>query len=385
MKRKKGELKFLLQIFLLIAIILILIKTSSALGISPAKVEINFAPGLERIIEYTAFEDNPNQELELYTQGELAEYVKLNKNNLIGEGKFIATLKLPEHIKKPGKNVIVVEVKEKIDEELVGTAIGTSIIIQAIIVINVPYPGKYLEIALKSPNVNVGEPVNFELQIASKGSEDVNISPKIEIVSQDKTIETLYFKNREIKSQEVLELHKTLDTSNYNPGTYNAIAIVDYGKIASVESQFKIGELIINIMNYTKQIIIKKIKAFDIEIQSGWDNQIDGAYAEVSFLNNSKSLISFKTSSTKLTSWEKKTIVGYFDTSNFTKGFYDANITLIYYGKEIGKSSSELVKVEFIEERNNTLTIFIISGVILVLAAVVLLIRKYLFKERKKK
>jgi len=38
----------------------------------------------------------------------------------------------------------------------------------------------------------------------------VNVSPKIDILSDDETIETLYFFNREIKSQERIELKKTI-------------------------------------------------------------------------------------------------------------------------------------------------------------------------------
>ena len=376
---------YLFKIFFIFVMILILIKTSSALGISPAKIEANFAPGLERTIEYTVFGD-ADKELELYVSGYLSEYIKLDKDKLVGGGKFIAKLKLPEHIEKPGRHKMVVGVKEKIDEELLGTVIGTSVIIQAVIYIYVPYPGKYLELAFTSHNVNVGEPVNFELEIASKGKEDVVIIPKLEITSNEKLIDTLYFKEREIKSQEKIKLHKTLDTENYNPGEYNSVAIVDYGKIARAESEFKIGELIIYITNYTKQIVIEKVKAFDIEIESRWNDNIDGAYAEVFIFNETESFADFKTSSTGLTPWESKIITGYFDTGNFTKGFYNANITLIYYGKEIGKSSSELVEIEFIEEKDDNMIILIslIAGGVLIFGIVFLLIRKYLFKKNKK-
>ncbi len=397
MKKGKGKLKnskFLLKFFFVIAIILILTKTSFALGVSPAVVKYNFEPGLEKIVKYSVFGD-ANQKLELYVSGDLAEYVELDKDNLVGGGTFIAKLKLPKYIKKPGKHRIIIGVREKIDEELLEQAIGTSVTIQVVMYIYVPYPGKYLEVALKSHNVNVGEPVNFELEIKSQGKEDITIIPRIEITSQNKTIETLYFKEREIKSQEGIKLKKTLDTTNYNPGKYNAVAIVDYGKIARAESEFKIGELVIYITNYTKQIVIGDIKSFDIEIESRWNDNIDGAYAEVFIFNKSKSssgstsevLISFKTSSTKLTPWGRKTITGFFDTSNFTEGFFDANITLVYYGKEVGKSSSELVKIEFVEEKDYNLIILIaaiIAGVV-VLCMVFLLIKKYLLKNKKRK
>jgi len=290
-------------------------------------------------------------------------------------------ISLPQFIEKPGKHRILIGVKEKISdkEEEVSTAmIRTSVTIQAVIDIYVPYPGKYLEISLSSHNVNIGEPVNFKLEILSQGKEDVTVTPKIDIISDNKTIETLYFFEREIKSQEGINLKKMLDTTEYNPGVYSALAIVDYGKLAKSESIFNLGELIINLVNYTKQITIGGINSFDIEVESGWNNKIDGAYAEVFISNSLGDLLSFKTSPTSLEPWEKKTITGFFDTSNFTKGFYDANITFIYYGKDVGKSSSELVKIEFIEGKGNLQMILLITiGAILLLVILLIVIKKY--------
>jgi hypothetical protein len=382
MPNKRGE--FFLRIFFIFIILIILINLSSALGIRPGKIEFNFQPGLEQTITYSVFGADSETELELYVEGDLAEYVKLDKEILVGGGGFNAILKLPAYIEKPGKHRILIGAKEKFDEETLGTAVGTSINIRGVIDIHVPYPGKYLEISLGSHDVNIGEPVQFELNIASKGKEDVSITPKIEITSEEKTIETLYFKNRILKSQEEIKLYKILDTTNYNPGNYNATAIVDYGKSAIAKSKFRIGELVINIINYTKQITIGGLQKFNIEIESGWNDNIDGAYAEVFILNGSTNLLSFKTSSTSLTPWEKKNITGFFDTTNFEKGFYDANITIKYYGKDVGKISSKLVKIEFVKTPRKLLVWFIIGGIVLLLGAGVFLIKKYFLKHGKK-
>ena len=86
-----------------------------------------------------------------------------------------------------------------------------------------------------------------------------------------------------------------------------------------------------------------------------------------------------------MTPWEKKNITGFFDTKGFTKGFYDANITIRYYGKEVGKISSKLVKIEFIESPRRLLIWFIIGGIILLLGVAVFLMKKYFLKKHKKK
>ena len=386
-KQNHSRCFLLINIFFIFAIVLFLMQAISALGVSPSKVESNFKPGLEIVVPYRVFGIDANQKLGISASGDFAEYVKFDKDKLTGPGIFTATLKLPDYVEKPGKHRIYIKVEEKVtDEEVVGSAVGTSITINALIIVYVPYPGKYLEISLSSNNANVGNPVNFELGIVSQGKEDVNITPKIDIMSDNKTIETLYFINREIKSQEQIKLKKSLGTADYNPGTYKALAIIEYGKLAKAESIFKIGELIIHLVNYTRQITIGDIQKLNLEIESGWNDKVDGAYAEVFILNSSTTLVSFETSSTSLEPWEKKTIVGFFDTNNFTKGFYDANITFIYYGKNIGTSSSELVKIEFVEEKNNfQMILFIAVGAVLLLVILGIIIKKYFLKHEKRK
>jgi hypothetical protein len=379
MKNKKGFFIF----FLCLICIFILSKTVLSLSVGPAKTEFNFVPGSEQEINYFV-SDPAGSELELFVEGDLAQYVKLDKKTLMGGGTFNAKLKLPQTIEIPGKHRILIGVRQKIDPELVQGNIGTAIIIMVVIDIYVPYPGRYLDVKLSSYNVNVGEPVTFLLDIASQGTETVTITPVIDIYSFEKKIESLTFQARDVASQEILNLKKTLDTANYNPGNYKAIALVDYGVIAKSESDFKIGNLSISITNYTGFIPIGKIQPFYIEIESNWNDNIDGAYAEVSILNNSLILTSFKTSTTNLIPWEKKIIIGYFETSNFSKGIYDANISLFYFGKDRGVSTNKMIKVEFVE-KPSTLIWFIIGGLGLAIIIVLLIIRLITKHGKRKK
>ncbi len=380
-----GGIKYL-SLFFIPMVFLFLIQFISALGLTPAIIEKDFSPNFEEKIIYKV--SDTFKEIKIYAQGDLAEYVEFDKEKLDGRGEFTATLKLPAEIKKSGKHRIFIVVEEVIekDEEAAGSMIGTSIIIKGVVDINVPYSRKYLEIFFSSHNANIGEPVNFELEITSWGKEDVIANPRIEIFSlpEQKYVETLSLKEREIKSRETIRLKKTLDTLNYKSGNYKAAAIVDYGETAKAESEFRIGELAINIVSYTKQIIIGGFQPFEIEIESRWNDKIDGAFAEVFILNNSEILADFKTSSTELIPWERKNITGYFDTTNFNEGIYDANITLIYYGREVGKSSSVLTKIEFIRKENNAFLTAIWILVILIIAAIFwILIKKYTSKNEK--
>ena len=359
------------------------ISFCSALGVSPAKKEFEFYPNVELIVPYKVFGVSSNQELELYVSGDLKDFVKLSKYDMIGPGEFALKINFPEKISKPGEHRIFVGVKEKIDDELVD-GVGTSVIIQSVIIVNVPYPGRYLDVFLSSGNVNFGEDVLFELRIENKGKENVTIVPRIEVMTSDEDyLETVYFRERLIESQSKVDLKKVLNASSYNPGKYRAVGIVDYGEIASSEVDFRIGELSIDLVNYSREVVISEVSSFDIEMESGWNDVIDSAYAEVSVFNNSGELVFFKTSPESLSPWERKKVTGYFDSSKLKEGYYDVNLTFFYYGEDIGESSSEIVSVNFVEKENLILVVLLILIVILIVMAVVFFIRRTCYGKKK--
>lgn len=381
---KRGRVVVL--ILLAVLLIISFVKPISALGLAPAKTVLNFRPGGEHIFTYRVLGISPTKELQLSVSGELAEYAKLDRDTLTGPGEFSVILKLPTVLEKPGPNILFVEVAEKVDDEIAST-VGTSVTVNGLIVVNVPFPGKYLDVFLITPDSNVGDSVRFDLRILSKGDQDVFAKPRIEVSSQEGIIETLFFNEREVLSQAEVKLKKSLDTTSYNPGRYSAKAIVDYtgDEPAIAESIFRIGELRIDILNYTKQVLIHKTAKFEIEIESGWNNEIETISADVGIFNGTGKIAQIETTSTELVPWEKKVLVGYFDSSEIVEGFYDANITLSYHGKDVGKSSSELVRIEFVKEGIDSSLILYIVGGIIALGIIIFLIIKVVFNKNAKR
>ncbi len=374
-----AKKRFIIGVF----VFLFTLNIISALGIMPAIKEYNFEPGFETTINYQILTDT-DRDLEIIFQGELAEYMTTSKDTLSSKDKgFSVTLKLPENLETPGKNRGYVFVKEKVDEEL-GGFIVVAVGVRAVIDVYVPYPGQFLEIELGGRDVNVGEPLDFNLNVFSRGDQPVTMNPKINIYdSKGSKVETLFFSERIIGGQESLLLKKTLDTTKYNPGNYKAVAEINYGGLAKSEVGFKIGDLNVKLLNYTNKVPIGKLQRFDLVIESGWNNNIDGVSAKISILNDSNKLNEFETSTTFLIPWEKKTLTGYFDTSNFSEGIYDANVTLRYYGGQQGKANSNIVKVEFVKIR--ALKIWYIVGGAGLLIIIVLVLIKIFKKNGKNK
>ena len=379
---KKRGIVFLVLCAVLMAFFILPELSRAALGVSPGKIEINFESNLEASYTFQAIGDDPSVELEIFTRGELGKYVTFDKKPLAGGGVFTAALKLPEKIDKPGVHEIMIVVREKVDE---ATGIGTAVAIQAPIYIHVPYPGKYAEIALSSHNVNAGEPVNLYLTVISRGKEDINVNPEIEIFSENESVEKFSLEQAAVKSQESVTLKKILNTSNYRPGSYTALALVYYDAgSAKTASEFKIGSLFVRIINYTDRINIGGIGKLQVWIESNWNSRIDSTYANILITKkeNSTVLAGFKTPYASLEQWGTGMLEGFFDTGNFTAGNYDANITLFY----AANSSSSIASVEFISGESRLMIIVIIAAaVVIVLVIIAFLSRRFILKNAKKK
>jgi len=370
MRIKKRFLGFLVMIIFLAGL------GEATLGISPSKVEIDFKPNLEKSINFKVLSDS-KEKLEIYASGDLAKYVEFDKKEMVGDGSFIVTLNLPEKIEVPGKHRILVGVRETLDKEIAG--VGVKVAVQSPIYVFVPYPGRYAEITLRAENVNLGEPVNFKLDIINRGKEDLDVIPEIGIFSEDEKLETLYFQRRLIKSQEEIKLHKVLDTTNYSAGDYKAIAILDYGDVAKAEAEFSLGTLFVKILEHTEKILIDGIQKFEIGVASRWNNEIYNVYANISILDGSEIVSSFKTSPADLEPWQSQILVGFLDSSEIKPGNYKANITLFYHGKTSGK----LVDVKFVKYTKLVWILAIIGVAFVLIVLAVFLIKKY-FKSKKK-
>lgn len=371
------------KVFLIFACFLTVILTSSmlnaSLGLTPAKRSLNFEPESKSVFEYRVSTDNPEQELILYSKGNLSEYVSLNKEKLTGGGRFKATLNLPEEIEKPGRHRILIGVKEKIDKEL--ATVGTSVVVQGVIYIHVPYPGRYVEIQnFKAENANAGEPVKFNFELINRGKENLTITPEIEVYSENKKEETLDFKTRELATGKSIKLKKELNTENYDSGEYHAKLIVDYGNKTKEQTSFRLGTLKADIINHTKKINLEGVKRFDIKAESKWNNEISDLYGIVTFYNGSSVISKIKTPSSSLEPWEKKEISGFLDTSNFSEKEYKTNITLKYSGKSTEKISS----VEFVKDGFSFTSPWIILIISVIIIAGGVLVTTYLRKNKKK-
>lgn len=342
---------------------------ASSLGLTPAIIEQNFEPNGRFLASFNVLGASETQDLLVFAEGDFSEYVTFDKTNFTGGNSFTAYIDLPAQTNKYGKNKLYIKVKEVFDIDTGG--IGTKLEIGALIIIRVPYPGKYAEIrSFEITTTNENESIFFISKVENMGNQDIVANVSVNIFSDEQFVESIFLGSKEIKFRETKSFAGA--AKGYSAGEYNATAIVDYGGEVNAESekQFKVGGLFVDIINWTSEIVQGKINEFEIEIESKWNNDIENVYAEVNISKEGGLSDFFKTPSVKLGRWEKNKLIGFVNAENLEPGDYQAKITLFYEEK----TTEKIVDVEIVGGELSTIIIkYVILAVIGVLSVLIII------------
>jgi hypothetical protein len=354
---------------------LLAVNSVSALGVSPSSFDINFEPNSVHTFSFDVFHATPGRKVNVYAEGALAQYVSLDNTAFYNEGKVKVTIKLPSKIGTSGKNIIYITAKEEPPQN---EFIGTAVAVRVTVVIHVPYPGKYIESALKVPDANIGEKVPVELKVTSRGTENVTVSPVINFYdSSMNQVDKFIFVPEQMATNDYDYFRRYLNTNNMEPDNYLAEAVIDYGGLTQkINATFKVGNLYVNVTDFTKNITAEEINKFVIKVESNWNGDISGVYADVKLLNDTFET-SFSTPPISLKAWEEKNLTGYFEAKGLKGGNYKVEITLHYMGQTTFASGDLFVTGK------NKMNIPLIVGSII--AVLIIFVGAYLIIKRLKK
>ena len=393
---------FFYVLFLLLLVFLISL-TVQALGVSPGRVTLRYVPNYV----YTGsacFSPQNNPHLKLSAGGEFADNIKflnVENNEFYADQQCVEySLKMPSFIDKPGPHRTLIYAQE-IPEEVTGN-IFVVVSVEHQIDIIVPYPGKYLEVWLSAKNVNAGDVVPFTASITNKGNETVEEARGSLVVydNNNNIIDRLQTTlARSIETEQTRTLFANWESGTYKEGNYHATVTVSYdgGANANATTNFKLGGLDVNLVDYSKEIILGGIKDFYVIVDSIWSEPVKNVRAVITvynYSNNTEPLTNSETLTREIPPWGTETLRGYIDTSSLHLGTYDLKIDLFFenMSKEYDRNLT-LIKEPVPPEAEKTKKgLFGIStkvllgalGVVL-LIVIIILITLFIPKKRKKK
>jgi len=361
----------------MLAVLSLQLIQASGVGITPVYYKEFFEPGLTKTYSFHAFATNSDEGVDLYIKGDLAEYVTLSTDHLPEGGNFEVEITLPDKIEIPGTHKIYIGAIEA--EGTRGAMVGGIAAIQGRIDILVPYPGKYTQSTFKITDINNGEEAQYELEIQSLGTESVVVNPKIEIYKNgsSEAMVTEIIPQKTLESKETFSTAGTLNTKELPAGEYIAYATIEWGETTVLNQTFRVGEFLVDIIDYDYEFERGKINPFRIEIENKWNTKINEVFATVAITDEGILIGDFKTVSVETKPWEIKNITGFFDTSNLESKKYTAKIVLFYDGA----STSKLVAIYVNEPPAKTYINYIIIAVI-ILALIIAVFAYLIWKVR---
>jgi hypothetical protein len=306
--------------------------------------------------------EHKNMNVMLGAAGELAEYIKLEKNyiefKVNEESKAVKyTIDLPERIDTPGLHearIAATDIPNELGKGEVN--VGAAIVVTSQLLVKVPYPYKYAEILLTS--TPEGKTTNFFLEVSNLGQNDlVDISGTIEIFGPtNEKIAVIKTDSRTIKAMSKGELVAKW-TSESNSGKYKAVATLTYdeGKIATVEHVFSVGTLAVDIVDINvKNFRLGEIAKFDMTIENKWNEEVKDVFANLKIEDSKGNLIAdTKTASVDLKPLAREVVNAYWDTAGIKEGTYSGKLILNFANQQVERQlKTEInlnsIKVEII-------------------------------------
>lgn len=295
----------------------------------PKEIKENFVPG--KVIRYNISitnKENKKITLAIYQEGELARYITLEKSLItLGKGtkKIGITINMPLRFNNSGTH------KSKIIARYIpkGEFTGETPKDESTIRLFVPYEGALIKPEL---NINDGMQKEFIIKLENIGSKDIrNIITRLEVYKENKKIESLEEKVRELKKGETKYL-KIKGTKSYEEGVYNITTKIIYdNKVTTINKTTILKR---------PRIIISNIKSMpyfyenETEIKISIKSNIGNSttlYAKAEIItNDGRKIDEYYTEKTDIKKNEEITMSAYFNNKRYKIKTGKLKITIFY-------------------------------------------------------
>lgn len=376
---------FLLFVFFLFPIV-------SGFGLTPAQRIFDYQPGTEQTFSFQVINsENKRVNLVILPQGELGQYIALSDYSLVltpetPSATITYTVIIPSGL-SPGAHlgeIVVTEIPDTSSSSS-PTYIGAVVGIITKVVIDVPYPGKYLQSALSVSETKEGKTA-FVIPLLSKGKLDVaRARAVIDIFTPlNEKVATLNTNEVEVLSGERKELAIEWDTSSVPRGRYRASVTVLYDESTlNLEKEFSVGTDSLELKSIeVNDFSLGEIAKFEFLIENSLNSPVEDAYINMQVLNSEGQIMAdFKSANYKIDAFSSKLLVAFWDTEGVRTGNYDARAFINFGQTSIQKELTldvadnditvigvgYVVKSSSSGEGNSLITILVIAVIVLVL------------------
>ena len=361
--RSEGnkQMKLLLSALLALVIFISSASCADALGVTPGRTTVDFAPGLEKTASFTIINnEHKSFNAYVYVEGGLRDYITFERdivpfNASDNSHTFTYTVKLPERIDPPGDHwgkIVVMELPAGWDAPEGETRIIATVAVIHQLRVKVPYPGKYMQLDLMVQEAVPNESVKFFVKLYNLGTEDIaKARATIEILGPtNEVIASIETEPKAVKSMKREELTAAWK-AQVNPGIYHAVVTLRYDdESGKVEKNFYVGNMLVDVLDVSvKDFRLGGIAKFDILTESKWNQPISDVYAHMIISDEQENKVAdFKSASVDIEPYERTRLYAYWDTEGVNEGDYISKLILNYADRKTEREIRTRVGLESI-------------------------------------
>lgn len=326
------------HVILALLALLIIVPTTTALGISPATHQV-INPQDEQLTLTIINDESTTLTLDLSVEQEQG-FLELQRQEVTlepGEQEQIRIRATTPNNALPGTYQTAITIEARAQESAQSGVVTALPAIKHRIQIDVPAQGAHIRTALLLSTTAANTPVTVTIAATNIGTQNIQeIQSTIEIRGpQGELQETLQTQARPVAVKQTRNLQATWNPQT--PGAYLITAYTTYdGQEQIVEREVEIGQLDLevarpNIQNFS----FGEVTRIDIPVTSTWNEELRGVSAQLRVYNETGTQVqSFESLTIRIPPRATRNITAFWDTQGLTDGRYEIEAVINFPPKQ---------------------------------------------------
>jgi len=335
-------------------ILLLTFQLVTAIGIRPAKTTLISEEGLVYSDSFWIVNNEGRGfKVDLSVEGELAEYVTLKKNTLIfrddDDAKEVEfEVNLPENV-PPGTSTANIVIEEKLNENE-PEIISSKLILKHKIIVEGPYPDKYIKVKLNFHDQ--GDKILFVSEVENLGKLSIDsVKTTFYVNDKEKTEQTLTTAETSLGKKENKLLEAEIERDVFELGEFEVSAVTKYDdQTLEIVKKLMVGSPKIEITYFDKYFVANKINQYVMELFNKWNQQVENVYVDVEVNKDGQKIDEFRTKSVDIEGEVMKRISDYFDARGKNEGKYVFKMIVNFWNSY--KMESQEYEIELLNEND---------------------------------
>ncbi len=341
------------------------------LGISPAKTtlfseETTIYSGNFLVVN----NDAEDMDVGISSQGQLAQYITLETTHLSlhkdgGIGTVYFTVKLPASSGSlpPGESLGAIVVQQErassgTGGSDVGGSIGSQLVLYHKIIVQGPYPEKY--VAAKLNFYESGQSIRLVSEVENLGTKPINeVKTTFYVNDKEQNPQVLETEKTSLQSKEDKLLDAHIERKSFERGEFGVLAVTEYdGQKTEVAKKLIVGRPEVDITYFDPYFIAHEVNPYSIDLLNKWNTLVENVFVDVDIKKDGQKIDSFRTKSIDIGAELSKRINDYFDAKDKSPGTYSFEMVVNFlniYTMETKTFNSELLSRKETESREEVL------------------------------